>query len=120
MGHPLSLKNKDLCDTSLYLLWCIHEYSNIRNFLRQFKEYIDSPIQRSQEATVRNLLHICLCVCVCVCLVKGNRKEQQKSDLSKNDCSWTLPKGSRWFLVLSLEEPVFLFMSLVLLTGIIY
>ena len=61
-----------------------------------------------------------VCVCVCVCLVKGNRKEQQKSDLSKNYCSWTIPKGSRWFLVLSLEEPVFLFMSLVLLTGIIY
>ena len=68
MGHPLSLKNKDLCDTSLYLLQCIYEYSNIRKFPRQFKEYIDSPIQRSQGATVRNLLHTCSCVCVCVCV----------------------------------------------------
>ena len=56
---------------------------------------------------------VCVCVCVCVCLVKGNGKGQQKTDLSKNYYSWTLLKGSRWFLVLSLEEPVFLFMSLV-------
>ena len=109
MGHLLSLKNKDLCHTSLYLLQYIYEYSNIRNFPRQFKEYIYSTIQSSQEATVRNLLHtclgrcVCVCVCVCVCLVKGNRKGQQKSDLSKNYYSWTLLKGSRWFLVLSLE-----------------
>ena len=66
--------------TSLYLLWCICEYSNIRNFPRPFKEYIGGSIQSSKEHTVTSLLHTCLCVClrVCVYLVKGTEKGSKR------------------------------------------